>query len=203
MDKNARYSRYYTFIQPALQNKFVKNYSVHIFSLITSALLIIFAIRPTATTIVVLRQTIATNQQVLDQLNQKAKNLSQGQRNYNNLSPTVRTKISALIPEQPEVTDLIKKLEGAVPPQASVSAIQVQPLTVITQATSSADITHPLLGEIDFSYTVTGDYNQIVTIINNISRLPRLINIHNLTISKQTEGPAVLAITGKGYYLKK
>lgn len=199
---DARRSRYYTFIQPVLENKLVKSYSAYIFSLVTATLLILFAIRPTANTIVVLRQTIATNQEALDQLNEKARNLSQGQRNYNNLSPAVREKINAAVPANPQLTALIRSLESAIPPQASISAMQIQPLVVISPASPSAFTVHPTLGEVDFNYTITGDYNQILSTINNIGKLPRLISIRNMTISKQTEGPAVLSISGKGYYLK-
>ncbi len=198
-------SRYFTFIKPLidkqiLKNRIVRSYASYIFSLITIIILIIFAIRPTLVTISNLQKNIETNQQVLDTLNLKAKNLSQGQRNYQTLDANVKSKIRQSVPYSPDITTLIRSLELATPPQASISAIQVQPI-VVYDSTQIVG-THPILGEVEFTYNIAGEYNQITTAITNLSKLPRLISITNLTINRQQEGPTTLSVTGKGYYLK-
>lgn len=200
MNPTAQYTRYYTYIKPIIQNKMVRSYAPHIFSLVTVGLLILFAIRPTISTILNLQQEIANSQQVLDTLNQKAKNLSLGQKNYRDLEPQMKSKIIQAVPFNADVTNLVKHLEAATPPQASTSAIQIQPVTLYDTQTVLTD--HPTLAEVDFTYNVLGDYPQIVTTLNNLSRLPRLVTITNMTISRQDEGPATLSVTGKGYYLK-
>lgn len=200
MNPTAQYTRYYTYIKPIIQNKMVRSYAPYIFSLITVGLLILFAIRPTISTILNLQQEINNSQQVLDTLNQKAKNLSLGQKNYRDLDSQMKARIIQAVPLSADVTTLIKHLETATPPQASTSAIQIQPVTLYDTQTVLTD--HPILAEVDFTYNVLGDYPQIVTTLSNLSRLPRLITITNMTISQQDEGPATLSVTGKGYYLK-
>ena len=200
MNPTTQYSRYYTYIKPIIQNQMVRSYAPYIFSLVMVGLLIVFAIRPTISTILNLQQSINNSQTVLDTLNQKAKDLSQGQKNYQDIDPAIKTKIIQAVPFNPDISNLIKNLEAAAPAQASTSAIQVQPVTLFDTKNVLGE--HPVLGEVDFTYNVIGSYSQIMTTINNLSKLPRLSTITNMTINKQQDGPATLSVTGKAYFLK-
>lgn len=200
MNTAPQFNRYYTYIKPVIQNKIIRAYAPYIFSLITVGLLIVFAIRPTISAILNLQQSISNSQQVLDTLKKKSADLSQGQKNYQSLSPQIKTKIIQAVPFNPDVTTLIKNLEAATAPQASTSAIQIQPITLFDIQNTLSD--HPTLGKVDFTYNVIGSYAQIITTISNLAKLPRLATITNLIISKQQEGPVNLSVTGKGYFLK-
>lgn len=193
-------SRYYTYIQPILRNKAVKSYTPYVFNLVLCGLLVYFAIRPTLTAIANLQKNIDVNQQVLDTLTQKAKDLSLGQKNYEALSPETRAKILTAVPLTANVTTLLRSLETAAPPQASTSAIQVEPVPLFdsTQALSG----HPTLQEVHFTYNVVGTYPQIMTTLSNLGKLPRLVSLTNVTISHQSDGPSILSVTGKAFYLK-
>lgn len=196
----AKSSRYYTYIKPVIENKTVKSVAPYIFSLVTMSVLIIFAIRPTISTIVNLQQEIENNQQILTQLEEKAKNLSEGRQNLDNLSPDIRNKISAATPEQTNVPTVIKNLQQSSINYASVSALQIQPLTIINNNVAPHSLLS--LGEIDFSYNTQGTFTQLLGTLQNLSRSPRLFKINNMVLSKPNDGSTVLSISGKAFYLK-
>lgn len=203
MATNKKYSRYFTYIKPVTENKTVRSLAPYIFSLITIIILIIFAIRPTVSTIINLQKNIADNKQVLQELENKAQNLITGKKNYENLSPDTKRKIDAAVPDKPFVTSVIFDLENSVKPQASASALQIQPLTLIDNALQIGKKAKLSSGEIDFSYNTTGSFINLLKTLQNISNSPRLIQINNITINKQPENPTVLSITGKSYYIKE
>jgi Tfp pilus assembly protein PilO len=194
-------SRYYTFIQPVIKNPYVRSYAPYVFSLVTVTVLLVFAIRPTVSTILVLKTKIAEEQQTLDALENKARMIQEAKANYDKLDPAVKAKIVAAVPQTVEVTDLLRDLESALPAQASISAIQVQPLTLLDEASPSANKAHPDLAEVDFTYNITGNYNQVLVTLDNLRRVPRLINIRNLVVSKPSE-EMIMTVTAKAYYLK-
>ncbi|MDO8638341.1 MAG: type 4a pilus biogenesis protein PilO [Candidatus Daviesbacteria bacterium] len=202
MATNTRYSRYYTYIKPLAENKAVKSVAPYIFSLITIMILIIFAIRPTVSTIINLQKNIEENQQVLKQLETKAQNLIEGKKNYENLPPDMKQKINDAVPNQPNVTSVISSLDNSSGPQASASALQIQPLTLFDDKTQSDKVAKLALGEVDFSYNISGSFIDLLKTLQNLNNSPRLIQIDNVIISKQTASPTVLSITGKAYYLK-
>lgn len=202
MAASTRYSRYYTYIKPLAENKAVKSVAPYIFSLITIMILIIFAIRPTVSTIINLQKNIEENQQVLKQLETKAQNLIEGKKNYENLPPKTKQKINDAVPNQPNVTSVISSLENSSGPQASASALQIQPLTLFDDKTQNNKGAKLSLGEVDFSYNISGSFIDLLKTLQNLNNSPRLIQIDNVIISKQTASPTVLSITGKAYYLK-
>lgn len=198
MATNAKYNRYFTYIKPLIENKTVKSVTPYIFSLITIIIMLVFAIRPTVSTIVNLQKNIEENQQVLKQLEDKAQNLIQGKKNYENLSPEIKLEISTAIPNKPVVTSVISSLENSGKSIASASALQIQPLTLINDSPQNQFS----LGEVDFSYNVAGSFINLLKVLQNTNGSPRLMQISSVTINKQPDNPTVLSITGKAYYLK-
>lgn len=195
----AKYSRYYTYIKPVIENKYVISSSPYIFSLISIAIFAVFAIRPTITTISNLQKQLADNQQVLDKLNQKAKDLTQAKKNYDNLDPTTKQKISLALPDQTNIVTLVTSLNGSIPKGASVSALQIQPVTLADLNNSSG--IHQNISKINFTFNVTGSYQDLLQTLDNLHKSPRLISVDNIVMSSQESGSLVLSITGKGYFL--
>lgn len=202
MATNAKYSHYYTYIKPVAENKVLRSVAPYIFSLITIIILVIFAIRPTISTILNLQKNITDSQQVLQTLEKKAQDLIEGKKNYENLPPETKLKIEAAVPDKPKVTSVISSLENSSKPQASASALQIQPLTLIDEKTQGEKKAKLSLGEVDFSYNVSGSFIDLLKTIQNINHSPRLMQINNATINKQPSNSTVLSITGKAYYLK-
>lgn len=195
-----KYSRYYTYIKPVVQNKFVKSSASHIFSLIAVIVFTVFAIRPTISTILNLQKSIQNSRETLAALDTKAKNLAEGRRNLDNLDDATKQKINTLLPKDAALATLINSLQNSSDNQATVSALQIQPFTVF-------DLTAPASSmlkqdEIKFSYNAQGSYKQLLSIIYNLRRSPRLVTIDNLVIGKQGNDPLTLSITGRAYFLR-
>jgi hypothetical protein len=57
-----KYSRYYTFIKPVIEHRFVRSFAPYIFSLLTVIIMMVFAIKPTISTILNLQKDLENNQ---------------------------------------------------------------------------------------------------------------------------------------------
>lgn len=193
-------SRYYIYIKSIAENKVVKSYAPYIFTLITITILVVFAIRPATTTILNLQKDIANQQSLLKSLNEKAQSLTEAKKNYHNLDQSIKNKINQAVPIQAAVPTLIKNLEDALGKQGSASAIQVQPVTIILA--ENKDKTHPELGNISFTLNIESPYQGALLILSNLTKLQRVVSIDSVSLSKQQEGPIILSINGKAYFLK-
>lgn len=198
----AKYSRYYTPIKPVLENKVVKSATPYIFSLFTITILIIFAIRPTISTIANLQKSLAENQQTLQALNNKAESLSQARANYQNISPEIKTRIKTAIPENSEVTSIIRSIQTSTYNLSSISALQVQPTNIIDTTIPSGK-TKMSLSNVSFSFNIQGNFAQTLLTLQNLNKANRILSIDNLVLNKQPEEKFLLvSISGKAYYLK-
>lgn len=192
----ARYSRYYTYIKPVLKNPLVKSFAPTIFSFITIIVLTIFVLRPTISTILDLQKRAQDSRHVLDTLNKKGEGLVSGKQNLDAINPQVRQRIDNIIPDAPNITALINTLQTDA--QASVSAFQIQPLTLLDTTTRPSGLN---LGEISFSLNIQGSYTQLLTALYNFSKTPRLVRIESINIGKR-EDLTILSVSGKAFYLK-
>ncbi len=199
MAATPRSSRYYTYIKPVLENKVVKSSAPYVFSLLAIVIFAVFAIRPTVSTILNLQKDIENKSRELEALNTKIQNLNQGQKNLEALGRETRLKINTSVPSQPDVTFLTKSLRETNGNTSSSSAIQIQPVTIFeSEAKKSNKFT---LSEVNYTYNVQGSYEQILIILDNLSKSPRLLNLSNLTVAN-TDAGLVLSVSGKAYYLK-
>lgn len=194
------YSRYFTYIKPVTQLPIIKNYGSTIFTLLTMSLLIFFAIRPTIETILVLQKKLADQDEVLQKVTQKAKNLSLGKKNYDNLDQNIKEKISAGVTDTVSLKSLVQTLEQtAKAHEASVSALQIQPLVVNIKIESQTGV----LSEIFFTFNIEGAYKNLIAILQDLKSSSRLISIDSLSLSKSNEGGTlIMSLSGKAYYLK-
>lgn len=196
----AKYSRYYTYIQPVIKNPLVRSFSPFIFSLISLIIFGVFAIRPTVSTIINLQTEIDNNQQILSALTTKAKNLVEGKNNYNQINLEMKKKIVNLIPPQPLVSSVITSLQNSLSNQGTISALQIQPLTIFDDKATKK---YPAeLKTIDFTYSISGSYQQISKAIANLSSSPRLLIIDGVIISKQASASTQMNLSGKAFFLR-
>lgn len=195
----ARYSRYYTYIQPIVSHPMVKSAAPYIFSMVTIAIFAVFVIRPTVSTILQLQKNITDSGQLLQKLNTKSQTLTEGKQNLDNIDPQARQKIIASIPRQPDVTSIISSIQNAVGTTATISALQIQPITLFEDQPPGNKME---LGEVNFSLNIQGSYSQLLLSLYNLTKTPRLINIGNIAINKQGSNPTVISLTGKAYFLK-
>lgn len=194
------YSRYFTYIKPVTRLPIIKTYGSTIFTILVIIIFIFFAIKPTVETILVLQKKLVETAAVLDKVNKKASDLSLGKQNYDNLDSSVKTKIKQFIPDAVELKSITQSLEtSANLHEASISALQIQPITIDVKAENMTGT----LSEIDFTFNVSGSYQNLIALLSDLQVSSRLISIDSLSLSKLTEGSGlIMSITGKGYYIK-
>lgn len=194
------HSRYYTYIKDVTQNKVFRSYVPYIFSVITITILVLFAIRPTISTISNLQKDINNHQKVSTAINQKAQDLTEANKNYNQISKDVLGKINTAVPNQAEISTLVKSLEQALPRQSSSSAIQIQPVTLVNIAKDPG--VRSTLDTVKFTYNFEGNFDELLTILENLSKSDRLITLDTVSLNKQAGGLLIISINGKAYYLR-
>lgn len=195
-----RYSRYYTYIKPITNIPIIKNYGSTIFTLIAMIIFIIFAIKPTVETIVVLQKKLSDSQQILDKVTKKGEDLSLGKQNYDNLDPNIKTSIQSLIPDNIALKSLVQSLEQtARQNEASISALQIQPVSLQVKD----DNTMGSLTTVSFVFNIEGQYPDLILLLQELKRSARLISIDNIVLNKLETGTGLLmSLTGKAYYIQ-
>lgn len=198
--KSLLYSRYFTYIKPITKIPIVKNYGPTIFTLFMVSIFIFFAIKPTVATILVLQKKLVDSNLVLEKVTHKVNNLSLGKKNYDSLSQNITQKISAAIPDTVSLQSLIQNLEqSAKAREASVSALQIQPLIVTTKADKELG----KLSEISFTFNIEGNYANLIAVLQDLKTSSRLISVESLSLSKVSEGTGlIMSLSGKAYYIK-
>lgn len=194
------YSKYYTYIKPFTKLPIVKTYGSTIFTLFIVIFFIFYAIKPTVETILVLQKQLVDSILVLEKVNQKTKSLSDAKQNYDNLDPKLKSKLTALIPDAVDLKSVTLTLETtAKQHNASISAIQIQPLVIETNINAGSGT----LSEILFTFNTEGDYPSLISILQDLKNSSRLITIDNLSLSKVTSGTnLIMSLSGKAYYIK-
>lgn len=196
--KTQFYSRYYTYIKPLAKLPIVKTYGSTLFTLVIVTFFIFYAIKPTVETILVLQKKLDNSTVVLEQVNLKAKNLSQGKANLENMNPTTKSKINNFIPNTVNLKSIIQTLEASAKVhEASVSALQIQP--IIIESPSEAVGT---VANLEFIMNIQGEYKNLVSVLQDLQRSDRLIFIDKISFSSQEDSALIMSISGKAYYIK-
>jgi len=199
---STRYSRYFTYIRPIMRIPLVRNYGSTIFTLTVIIIFIFFAIKPTVETILVLQKKLENANQVLGQLEEKSHNLALGKQNLDRLSPQIKTKMSAFIPDTVSLRTIVQTLEQtSLSQNASVSALQIQPLMI--QPKNSEALGE--MTEISFTFNTEGGYLNLSFILQQILRSSnRLFSINSVNVRKIDDASSILlmSVVGKSYYIK-
>jgi len=181
-------------------------------SLLTVALLGIFAIKPTLTTIARLTKDIQDKQKIDKQLESKISALKQAQVNYEEISSQIPVVETAL-PKKPEFVRLEREIEYLVRQhQVLMATGGFSGFVVVGEKEKEQDKT--VSGEkekipaetIQFTLTVAGDYEQIKNFIGDLESLDRVITISSVNFSKDTEieGAQLQAtLAGNAYFKNK
>lgn len=194
------YSRYSTYVKPLTRNPLVKTYGTKIFTLLVMSIFIFYAIKPTVETILVLQKKLDDSNLVLKQIKEKTSNLAKAQQNYENLDQIVKDKIEAYVPDNVGLKSVILELETTAKKyEASISALQIQPLNLEIQKENAVGS----ISEIEFTFNVEGEYQTLISILQDLKSSGRLISINNISLSKLSEGTAlIMSLSGKAFYLK-
>lgn len=198
---NPKASRYYTYIRPALRSKFVRAYSTLIFSLITITVFSFYAIRPTVTTILSLQKSIDEQTSILNRLQEKVRNLTQGKQNYESLDDGVKIKLNNLVSDNPALAQLINSIDSiAQESEASISGLQFQ--TVDLESKKNILNKEAAITEVDFTLISKGTFPSLMRLLTALKRTDRLISISSINFVQPSEGSLIMSINAKAYYLK-
>lgn len=189
--------RYFTYIEPVLRNPLIRTYGYIIFTIIMTTIFIIFAIKPTLETIVVLQKQLSDQKEILSKLSQKTDALTEARTNFQSIPQDQKIKLELAVPRKLDLPILINFLESStLSTQASISALQFQPILVERPTGQN-------LAEVPFTFNVEATYPELKLILQNLYHSTRIITIDSLTFNKVESGNTVLmSISGKSYYLK-
>ncbi|MFH0863562.1 MAG: type 4a pilus biogenesis protein PilO [Candidatus Gottesmanbacteria bacterium] len=200
-----RLNRYYTKIQPLVENPQVQAYSMLILSFFAIAFFGFFAIKPTVVTIAQLQRQISDSKLVEQKLQEKINALSQAQVAYEAVKPDLGVIMSAL-PSNAQFPTLIKGFEK-ISAESGTTLVNLNfqsiNLTDVSKEATGAATETP----VTFSLTAAGDYNQLSDFIRKLSFLDRLATIESLNITMQKKeeninGVIRLNLKGEAYYVQ-
>ncbi len=218
-----RYRRFYKGYSQFFKNTAMQAYTMVALSLFAISFFGAFAIRPTLKTIAVLKRQITDRLEVNDKLEQKINTLVSAQEEYKNAEKDLPL-IYSLLPETARFPSLFRKIEYlTVTNGATISGVQFDPVILYTEeaqttpspsegATQELNTKDSLPQEttsqvpltpediqttpIFFTLTLLGPYQNLVSLLDTLTGLDRLITITSVELTGNQEdiGPAKLSI---------
>jgi Tfp pilus assembly protein PilO len=203
-----RFKRFYSSLAPTLKKPKMQASTTAVFSFLAISLFAWYAVRPTAQTIIYLQREIADKTTVNKQMEDKITALIEAQATYETIQERLPV-IQQALPYNPDAVQLARQLYRiASISQASVSAIQVPSLPLLSQEASAGAKLAPtksLVGEFPVTIVLAGGYPNIKSFLNGLLILRRLVTIDSITIKQEggrglnTDG-LQLSIRLRGYY---
>lgn len=197
-----RYKRYYRDLSPLMKTPVARAYTMLILSLLAMSVFGFFAIRPTIRTIVGLNKEIRDARTTDKALQEKINQLSDAQQEYTKVQKDMPI-ILASLPSDSGFSSLLKQIEAmAKQTGASVSGIQFQDVALYGSKEKKVSTASSQLSDIPFRISFTGDYKNLYRLVNNLSRLERIIGIENINISSSTAiegGNLTVNVSAKAY----
>lgn len=194
-----RWQRYYTALEPWLQKPKVKAYSFLVLSIFTSAFFLFFAVRPTINTIINLRKQIADSSTVNSKLTEKINTLSQIQAQYEMIKSDLSLLTQAL-PVRADIAGLVRSIENiSKDNQTALSAMQFGEANLVGEG---SDKDSKNVVPITFQISAGGDYSHLLTLLQSINKLPRLVSVDSVNINAGTASPAAIIRLKAYYYIK-
>lgn len=180
-----------------------------VLSIIAVLVFLVFAIKPTALTIISLVQQINEEKKVISILDKKLNDLKKANNIVNQYQPILEI-INTAIPSSPNPDLFAKQVEGlAVRNEVDLVGISMKEIVVKGQlkSTINEDVLIDLPNEtkgVSYVLNVRGSYNNINNFITNMGRMRVISVIDNVSISSSTtnEGKTLIAvISGRIPYL--
>lgn len=207
-DYRQEYHKYKQYYLQARTQPIAKASVTLLASLLTVALLGIFAIKPTLTTIARLTREIEDKGQVNKQLEVKTRALQQAQANWAQVSSQIPLVETAL-PRKPEFVRLEREIEflalrhQVLLASGGFSEFLVAGESPAEKTVAKKDKTPAPAETIRFTLTVAGTYESIKNFLNELEILDRVITLGSVHFSKETEieGAELQAtLVGKAFY---
>ncbi|MBI2594058.1 type 4a pilus biogenesis protein PilO [Candidatus Daviesbacteria bacterium] len=169
--------------------------------MITIAIFSYYAIRPTVTTILSLQKSIDEQTSILNRLQEKVRSLSAGKQNYEGIDQDIRAKLANLIPNSPELPQLINSVNYiARQSEASISGVQFQ--TVKLENKKNLLNRDAPITPVDFTLIAQGSYANLMRLLTQIKRIDRLISITSINFAQPSDADLIMSVNARAYYLK-
>jgi len=170
-----------------------KSYTFLGLSLGLVIIFVVFAIRPTFSTVVELRQKLREGQEANKALNEKITSLTSAQENYAKVVDSLPL-LNAALPTEKKIVDFLNKvnlLAGS--NELVVEALEHKIGREKEEATGE--------NTLEFTVSGRGSYEKIKNFVGKLENLPRLVNIKNAEVTRK-EGEEKLGFTvvGRVYY---
>jgi len=172
-----KYEKYLEYV-PDFKEAKTQKFTTIVFTLIAFIILLIFAINPTLSTIAKLHKQVEDAKTFNEKLDQKVNSLSILQTKYNNLQSDLPVIYSA-VPKKAEATLLMGQIQSLIN-QANLSLVSLQVLDVVTSETDD-------FSSYTFDVSARGEYENMLSFLENITSMQRIIALSNVTIKRQTE----------------
>ena len=200
----------YAEVTPLLKTRRVQAYTMIVMSLFTVSFFGMLAVRPTLETITTLQKQIEDRTLINQKLEQKINALIIAQAEYQKIAGDIPA-IYNMLPQQPNITSLIIKLEEvAIAQGVSLTNLDFNPVTVfgandVTQvpaASSAAETKDVLAAEsiavvpLSFSITFIGGYQELVNVITQLTRMNRIVTIESADIQSADAAQSSTLIVG-------
>jgi Tfp pilus assembly protein PilO len=172
-----------------------------VLSISTIIIFLLFALKPTAITIVNLLQEIKQKKETLSALTQKEKNLRIAEAlltQYQTYLPDIDTAVPSVV--SPDL--LVKQIEGlATKDSVNIVGISVNQVTIVgttpkTVSPPGAKAAPENASKMPFSVSIKGSYPDLMTFIKDFENLRVITKIDDLEISSSTtnQGRAIVAV---------
>lgn len=189
--------REYLKLLPSLKDEKAQYYTMLGFTLAALSFFGIFAIQPTLSTITELKKKIADLEFVYQKLVTKAQNLSMLQDAYRSLNADLPIVFDAM-PQKPEVPKLLAQV-NALLNRSSLQTISLQTLGI--EITPERQLSKRPVSSFVFSLEATGTYEDMLSFVQSLTHINRLITIEMISIGKDDKrNVLILNLRGRQYF---
>ena len=195
----------YRNLVPLFEKPKVAAYTMLVLSFFTIAIFGVFAIRPTLATIAQLQKKITDLRDVNTQMGDKITMLRRANAEYQSILPSLDAVFAAL-PNEPQASQLLGKFNRAlIENNIDVNVLQIS--TIALSRPSSVPVRANIIG---FTLTGKASYDNILRLVDLLSRSDRIVTLDSVDISLTPTGGGnvfvdsnllTVAIRGKSYVL--
>lgn len=191
-----RYQHYFLSISTLYRRKKARVYTELVLTILTVCFFLFFAIKPTLVTITGLIKTLKDQQLVAQKLEEKINSLNLAQSQYNSVQADLLL-IDESVPLQPQAATLIKQVETL----GRYSGVTIEGIQ-FSQINLREELPSSKQEPVGFSIAVSGDYQNLINFLKNISSLRRVILIDNFGFKtgKTEQLTLYLSLNSKAFY---
>lgn len=197
LSKNKNFEKYYKDFVPYLKKEESQKYFYIILSITASIFFLIFAIKPTLSTIANLKKQISDATYVEERLSTKVNNLSSLSQEYQLIQDDIPFILDA-VPETPQAPTLVGQISIlGEQNSAGITNIETFPVALTEKSTSKS-------AEFEFRVNGNSSFINIQSFLNDLVNMQRALSISSIQMERdaKNENQVDYVIKGSAYYKK-